>query len=52
LVSFRGFLKDDILGCVDKNLRLSYRVIIYLEGFWFLFEDCLKDDIFLACVET
>ncbi len=24
------------------NLEISYRVIIYLEGFWFLSEDFLK----------
>jgi hypothetical protein len=28
------------------KLEISYRVLIYLEGFWFLFEDFFEDDIF------
>jgi hypothetical protein len=28
------------------KLEISYRVIIYLEGFWFLLEDFLKINIF------
>jgi hypothetical protein len=28
------------------KLEISYRVIMYLEGFWFLLEDFLEDYIF------
>jgi hypothetical protein len=31
------------------KLEISYRVIIYLEGFWFLLEDFFEDYIFAWC---
>jgi hypothetical protein len=33
------------------KLEISYRVIIYLEGFWFLLEDFLKLGIFFCMVK-
>jgi len=36
-----GFLKDDVLACVE-TWDLSYRVIISGRIFWFLLEDFLN----------
>jgi hypothetical protein len=40
-----------MIFCVVLKLETSYRVIIYLEGFWFLLEDFLKIRYIFAMVK-
>jgi hypothetical protein len=43
---YEDFLKDDIFGLCLKLDIISYRITIYLEGFWFSFLKNLEDFFF------
>jgi len=43
---YEDFLKDDIFGLCLKLDIISYRITIYLEGFWFSFFKNLEDFFF------